>query len=98
MSITEGGRAEVVTGPEEPASRGGPGGQPVLVVGVVRGHAADALLEAGRGAELLVLGNHGRGALTGALLGSVAQRCVQHTPCPLVLVPAPEPPPGALGR
>jgi nucleotide-binding universal stress UspA family protein len=56
----------------------------------VVGDAADALLEAARGADLLVLGNHRRGTLTGALVGSVAQYCVQHAACPLVLVPAPE--------
>lgn len=48
-------------------------------------------LEAARDA-LLVLGNHRRGALTSTLLGSVAQRCVPHANCPLVLVPAPTPP------
>jgi nucleotide-binding universal stress UspA family protein len=58
---------------------------------VERGDAAEALLEAARGAELLVLGNHGRGALSGALAASVAQHCVRHAACPLVLVPAAEP-------
>ncbi|HYH31970.1 MAG TPA: universal stress protein [Pseudonocardia sp.] len=57
---------------------------------VVHGDAATALLEAATGAELLVLGNHGRGALSGALAGSVALRCAHHAGCPLVLVPAPE--------
>ena len=52
---------------------------------VRRGDAATVLLDAG----LLVLGNHGRGALAGMLAGSVAQRCVHHPTCPLVLVPAP---------
>jgi nucleotide-binding universal stress UspA family protein len=59
---------------------------------VERGDAAAILLEAARGAELLVLGNPGRGALTGALVASVAQYCVHHATCPLVLVPAPEAP------
>lgn len=45
-------------------------------------HAADA--------ELLVLGNHGRSGISGALLGSVAQRCALHAPCPVVLVPRTE--------
>jgi nucleotide-binding universal stress UspA family protein len=57
---------------------------------VVSGDAANVLLETARGADLLVLGNHGRGALAGALAGSVAQRCAHHATCPLVLVPAPE--------
>jgi nucleotide-binding universal stress UspA family protein len=57
---------------------------------VERGDAAETLLEAARGAELLVLGNHGRGALSGALVASVVQHCVRHAAGPLVLVPAPE--------
>ena len=57
---------------------------------VKRGAAATVLLEAARGADLLVLGNHGQGAITGALTGSVAQRCAHYVTCPLVLVPAPQ--------
>jgi nucleotide-binding universal stress UspA family protein len=57
---------------------------------VRRGDATTVLLEAARDADLLVLGNHGRGVVAGVLTGSVAQRCAHHAPCPLVLVPAPE--------
>lgn len=55
---------------------------------VAHGEAASLLLEVALDADLLVLGNHRHGALAGALLGSVAQRCVRHAGCPLVLVPA----------
>jgi nucleotide-binding universal stress UspA family protein len=55
---------------------------------VRRGDAATVLLDAAHDADLLVLGNHGRGAIAGMLAGSVAQRCVHHPICPLVLVPA----------
>jgi nucleotide-binding universal stress UspA family protein len=51
--------------------------------------AALALVEAAEGAHLLVVGARGRGGFSGLLLGSVAQQCAQHTPCPLVIVPAP---------
>ncbi|TWF80005.1 nucleotide-binding universal stress UspA family protein [Pseudonocardia hierapolitana] len=57
---------------------------------VRHGDAATVLLEAADDADLLVLGNHGRGGLAGALTGSVAQRCAHHATCPLVLVPGPE--------
>jgi universal stress protein A len=39
------------------------------------------------GAELIVMGTHGRSGLAHALLGSVAERVVQHAPCPVLIVP-----------
>ncbi len=53
---------------------------------VVRGHPASVLIDYARAADLLVLGNKGRGAFVGMLVGSVALRCVQHAPCPVVVV------------
>src|SRR5581483_11471994 len=53
---------------------------------VVVGNAPRVLLEAAHGAELLVLGSRGHGGFAGALLGSVGQHCVQHAPCPVVIV------------
>jgi nucleotide-binding universal stress UspA family protein len=55
---------------------------------VVQGHPAQVLLEAARGAQLLVVGSRGHGTLAGVLLGSVSQHCVQHAPCPVLVVPA----------
>jgi nucleotide-binding universal stress UspA family protein len=40
---------------------------------VMEGPAAQVLLDAGKGAELMVLGSRGRGAFSGMLLGSVSQ-------------------------
>ncbi|MGW3045543.1 universal stress protein [Kitasatospora sp. NPDC001159] len=37
-------------------------------------------------ASLLVVGHRGLGGIEGALLGSVGQYCVQHSPCPVVVV------------
>lgn len=54
-----------------------------------QGEPAGILLDHALRAEMLVLGNHGRGAIRGALLGSVALRCVNHAPCPVLLVPTP---------
>lgn len=54
---------------------------------LVEGTPAAALLEAAKGADLLVVGTRGHGGFVGLLLGSVSQQCAHHAPCPLVIVP-----------
>ncbi|GAA4964252.1 universal stress protein [Actinoplanes utahensis] len=54
---------------------------------VMHGPAAQVLLEAGKGADLVVLGSRGHGAFAGMMLGSVSQHCVQHATCPTVVIP-----------
>jgi len=39
------------------------------------------------GADLIVMGTHGRSGFQHALLGSVAERVVQHAHCPVLIVP-----------
>jgi nucleotide-binding universal stress UspA family protein len=41
------------------------------------------------GIDLIVIGHQGRSALGSLLLGSVAQYVVNHTPCPILVIPAP---------
>ncbi|MET9078486.1 universal stress protein [Streptomyces sp. NPDC004232] len=53
---------------------------------VVHGNAADVLLRAAEGAEVLVVGSRGRGGFARALLGSVSQHVSQHANCPVVIV------------
>lgn len=63
------------------------GGTPVEICEqAVVGNAAQVLLEAASGADLLVLGSRGHGGFAAALLGSVGQHCVQHASCPVVIV------------
>jgi len=60
---------------------------PVSVNPVVRqGNAAQVLLDAAKGADLLVVGSRGHGGFARALLGSVSQHCVHHAPCPVVII------------
>ena len=56
---------------------------------VVRGDARTALLEAARdrGADLLIVGSRGRGAVTKLLLGSVAASLIRHSDRPVTVVP-----------
>jgi nucleotide-binding universal stress UspA family protein len=53
---------------------------------VVEGNAAQVLLDAADGADLLVVGSRGHGGFTEALLGSVSQHCVHHAGCPVVVI------------
>ncbi|TDU87866.1 nucleotide-binding universal stress UspA family protein [Kribbella voronezhensis] len=64
----------------------------ILVSGIdvktklVHSHPVQALLDEADGAELLVVGSHGRGGFTGMLLGSVSQAVLHHAPCPVAVV------------
>ena len=52
-------------------------------VAIVR-HAAES------GADIILMGTHGRGALAHLLMGSVAERVVRLAPCPVLTVRHPE--------
>jgi nucleotide-binding universal stress UspA family protein len=53
---------------------------------VVEGPPGPALLTQAQDATLLVVGAQGRAAFPGMLLGSVAEYCVRHGSCPVVVV------------
>lgn len=54
----------------------------------LKGRAADTLIAAADGADMLVVGNRGRGGFRGLLLGSVSQQVTHHATCPVVVVRA----------
>ena len=51
------------------------------------GSTAPELLDAAKGAVLLVVGSRGRGGFMSMVLGSTSMHCVQHSPCPVVVIP-----------
>lgn len=54
---------------------------------VVReGYPARVLVQASKGAALLVVGSRGHGGFYGLLLGSVSANCAEHAKCPVVIV------------
>lgn len=53
---------------------------------VICDHPVSALLEASKGADLLVVGSRGHGGFLGLVLGSVSSQCVHHATCPIVVI------------
>lgn len=53
---------------------------------LMRGRAPETLIEAAKGADMLVVGSRGRGGFRGLLLGSVSQQVAHHGTCPVVIV------------
>src|SRR4051812_49815281 len=66
----------------------GPQPPPEVWTRAAMGAAADVLILESDGADLLVVGSGGHGALTGMLLGSVGHPCARHAPCPVTVVPS----------
>jgi nucleotide-binding universal stress UspA family protein len=52
------------------------------------GDPAESIVEAAisEGADIIVIGSHGRAALGRALIGSVSDQVVRHAPCPVMVV------------
>lgn len=59
---------------------------PSVTITATTGSAAEALLHAARGAELLVVGSRGHGGFSSMLLSSVSLQCALHAPCPVTVV------------
>jgi len=57
---------------------------------LVQGPTVETILEraAKLGADLIVMGSHGHGALYRALLGSISEGVVRQANCPVLIIPA----------
>lgn len=53
---------------------------------ITRDRPVRALVDAAEGAQLLVVGSHGRGGFRGMLLGSMSRALLQSAPCPMMVV------------
>jgi nucleotide-binding universal stress UspA family protein len=52
---------------------------------LISGHPAPTLVEASKGADLLVVGSRGHGEFVGMLVGSVSEHCVTNAHCPVLV-------------
>jgi nucleotide-binding universal stress UspA family protein len=63
---------------------------------VGEGGAAKVLLDACKGATMVVVGSRGHGGFSGLLLGSVSANLAEHAPCPVLIIHGHNGPPPAL--
>ena len=63
---------------------------PEVMRTILPGGAATTLVEVSEGADLVVVGSHGRTGLRRMAMGSVAMAVVHHATCPVVVVRVPE--------
>lgn len=61
-------------------------GDVTLDAELVEGDPRRVLVDAAHDADLLVVGSHGRGGITGMLLGSVSSFCLHHATVPVVVL------------
>ena len=64
---------------------------PEVLRTILPGGPAVTLVEVSEGADMLVVGSHGRTGLSRFVLGSVAMACVNHALCPVVVIRLPHP-------
>ena len=58
-----------------------------ITVKAVHGFPVEELINAGKDADMIVLGSRGAGGFTRLMMGSVAGQVAQHAYCPVLIVP-----------
>ena len=61
-----------------------------VTVRAVHGFPVEELVNAGRDADMIVLGSRGAGGFARLLMGSTASQVVQHARCPVLIIPPAE--------
>lgn len=69
------------------AARLGDDGPPSVTVHAVNGFVVKELVDASRDADLVVVGSRGGSTFARVVMGSVSNEVVQHSLCPVVIVP-----------
>ena len=69
------------------AALDGPHPDPITVK-AVHGYPVEEIINAGKDADMIVLGSRGAGGFTRLMMGSVSSQVAQHAPCPVLIVPA----------
>jgi len=72
---------------QKAASRLGDAGPASVTVRAVSGFVVKELVDASQDADLVVVGARGVGGFTRMVMGSVSNEVVQHSACPVVIVP-----------
>ena len=64
----------------------------VASIEVVGGYPSDEILKKAKAlqCDLIIMGTHGKGALSYAFLGSMAEKVLRHAQIPVMIVPLPE--------
>ena len=63
---------------------------PSITVKAVNGFPVEVLIDAGKDADMIVLGSRGTGGFARLMLGSTASQVAHHAQCPVLIVPAEE--------
>jgi nucleotide-binding universal stress UspA family protein len=58
-----------------------------VTVKAVHGFVVEELIDAGKDADMIVVGSRGAGGFTRLMMGSVAAQVAQHAHCPVLIVP-----------
>jgi nucleotide-binding universal stress UspA family protein len=58
-----------------------------VTVKAVHGFVVDEIINAGKDADMIVVGSRGAGGFTRLMMGSVAAQVAQHAHCPVLIVP-----------